>query len=45
MEEQLTIPFRCCWYNQFRDIQFVKEIFDTLINTINKVDVTFENTS
>ena len=31
--------------NLFRDIQFVKERFDTLINNINRVVVTFENTS
>ena len=35
----------CCWYNLLRDIQFVKEHFDTLINNINRVVVTFGNTS
>ena len=34
-----------CWYNLFRDIQFIKELFDTLINNVNMVVVTFENTS
>ena len=29
----------------FRDVQFVQELFDTLINYINRIAVTFENTS
>ena len=33
------------WYNQFSDLKFVKGLFDTLINDINRVVVTFENTS
>ena len=45
MEEQLTIPFRYCWYDLFRGIQFVQKLFDTLINYIYRIAVTFENTS
>ena len=45
MEEQLAIPSRYCWYNLFRDVQFVQDLFHTLINYINRVVVTFENTS
>ena len=33
------------WYNLFKGIQFVQKLFDTLINYINRVVVTFENTS
>ena len=31
MEEQITTLFRYCWYNLFRDVQFVQKPFDTLI--------------
>ena len=34
-----------CKYNLFRDKQFVEKLFDKLINYINRVVVTFENTS
>ena len=33
------------WYNLFSDLKFVKGLFDTLISNINRVVVTFENTS
>ena len=33
------------WYNLFRHLQFVQELFGTLINYINRVVFTFENTS
>ena len=46
MEEQLKLfPFRYCLYNLFRYVQYVQKRFDTLINYINRVVVTFENTS
>ena len=46
MEEQLKLfPFRYCWYNLFRYVQYVQKRFDTLINYINRVVVTFQNTS
>ena len=46
MEEQLKLfPFRYCWYNLLRYVQYVQKRFDTLINYINRVVVTFENTS
>ena len=45
MEKQITISVRYCWYNLFRDVQFVQELFDTLINYNNRVIVRFENTS
>ena len=34
-----------CSYNLFRDVQFVEKLFDTVINDINRVIVTLENTS
>ena len=40
MGEQLIIP-----YNRLRGIQIVQGLFDALINYINRVAVTFENTS
>ena len=37
--------FRYCWYNLFRDVQFVQKHFDTLVNyIINRVALPFENT-
>ena len=46
MEEQLKLfPFRYCWYNLLRYVQYVQKRFDTLINYINRVVVTFQNTS
>ena len=34
-----------CCYSLFRDVQFVQNVSDTLVNYINKVVITFENTS
>ena len=45
MENNYQFSFRYCRYNLFRDVQFVQELFDILINYINRVVVTSENTS
>ena len=36
--------FWYCQYNLLRDVQFVQRPFNTLVNYINRVVITFENT-
>ena len=35
--------FTYCWYNLFRNVEFVLKLFDTLVNYINKVVIAYKN--